>query len=139
VIQIFHTDGSRLHSLIYTEYLSMLPVDQQETMARSMQNSPDIWVGYNGPKIFALMGLIPPTVLSDRAYIWFWTTQYFAESKLGCLRMSRSCVADALLRYPVLVGHCATGATRSLRWMQWLGAKLGEPQGPITPFRIEAH
>jgi len=138
MIQIYHTSGPRLHSLIYHEYLSMLPQDQQETMARAMGNSPDIWVGYNGPKVFALMGLIPPTLVSDRAYIWFWQTPHFAESKLACLRASRRCVADALLRYPILVGHCATAATHSHRWMRWLGATLGEPDGPILPFRIEA-
>ena len=138
MIQIYHTDGSRLHGLIYPEYLAMLPMDQQETMARSMRNSPDIWVGYNGSKVFALMGLIPPTLLGDKAYIWFWQTPYFEESKLGCLRLSRRCIADALLRYPVLVGHCATGAKASHRWMRWLGATFGEPDGPILPFRIEA-
>jgi hypothetical protein len=138
MIQIFHTDGPRLHGLIYAEYLSMLPMDHQETMARSMHNSPDIWVGYNGDKVFAIMGVIPPTLLSDKAYVWFWTTKHFDSSRFLCLRYSRRIVADALLRYPVLVGHCAAGATHSIRWMQWLGATLLPSQGPIIPFRIEA-
>lgn len=139
MIQIYHTYGSKLHGLIYPEYLSMLPVDQQETMARSMHNSPDIWVGYNDDKVFAIMGVIPPTLLSDRAYVWFWTTQYFDGSRLACLRISRRCIADALLRYPILWGHCLPSAEKSIRWMKFLGARFVEPQGTaVHAFCIEA-
>ena len=135
MIQIFHTSGPRLHGLIYPECLAMLPVDQQETMARSLHNSPDAWVAYADSRVVGFAGVIPPTLLSSTAYFWLYATQYFSPNRLACTRVSRRLVADALGRYPVLVGHCTA---KSSRWLRWLGADLAEPQGPLIPFRIEA-
>lgn len=134
-MMIFHTSGPRLHGLIYAECLSMLPVVDQETMARSLSNSPDAWVAYHDDKVLGFSGVIPPTLLSETAYFWLFATKHFSDHKLVCTRISRRLVADALDRYPVLVGHCTE---RSSKWLCWLGASLGEPLGPLIPFRIEA-
>lgn len=135
MIQIFHTSGPRLHSLIYSECLAMLPVSDQETMARSLGNSPDAWVGYHDDKVIGFVGVIPPTLLSDCAYLWLYTATGFSEHQFLCLRCSRRLVQDALARYPILVGHCTK---QSKRWLKHLGAVLSVPQGPLIPFRIEA-
>lgn len=135
MIQIYHTDGPRLHELIYSEYLSMLPVSDQETMARSLGNSTDAWVAYDRDAVVAFAGVIPPTILSETAYFWLYTTSHFASHRLTCTRISRRLVEDVLNRYPVLVGHCTE---RSSRWLRWLGATLGLAQGSLIPFRIEA-
>lgn len=134
-MMIYHTSGPRLHGLIYPECLAMLPVDQQETMARSLDNSPDAWVAYADQTVVGFAGVIPPTLLSDTAYFWLYTTPHFARHRFACARISRRLVADALARYPVLVGHCTE---QSGRWLRWLGASFGEWQGPLLPFRIEA-
>jgi len=135
MIQIYHTDGPRLHGLIYPQCLAMLPMDQQETMARSLNNSPDAWVAYADETVVGFAGVIPPTLLSSTAYFWLYTTRHFSTHRLACTRVSRRLVADVLNHYPVLVGHCTQ---QSARWLRWLGATLGEPQGPVIPFRIEA-
>ena len=135
MIQIYHTNGPRLHSLIYPECLATLPVDQQETMQRSLNNSTDTWVAYADQKVVGFAGVIPPTLLSDTAYFWLYATTDFARHSFACARISRRLVADALARYPILVGHCTE---KSVRWLRHLGATLMEPQGPVIPFRIEA-
>jgi hypothetical protein len=134
-MMIYHTNGPYLYGLIYQEYLEILPIDQHETMERSLRNSSDAWVGYHGDKVLGFAGVIPPTLLSDSAYFWLYTTPHFAARRLSAARVSRRLVADCLSRYPILVGHCTA---QSSRWLQWLGATLGEPQGPVIPFRIEA-
>lgn len=134
-MNIYHTNGQRLHDLIYHEHLSMLPLSDQETMARSLNNSSDAWVAYVGETVVGFSGVIPPTLLSDVAYFWLYTTRHFPANRVACTRISRRLVSDALGRYPVLVGHCTK---RSERWLRWLGAELGEAQGQLIPFRIEA-
>ncbi len=134
-MMIYHTNGPYLYGLIYQEYLEILPIDQHETMERSLRNSPDAWVAYHGDQVLAFAGVIPPTLLSDTAYFWLYTTRHFSDHVVKCTRVSRALVSDVLVRYPILVGHCTA---KSSRWLQWLGATLGEPQGPVIPFRIEA-
>lgn len=134
-MMIYHTDGPRLLDLIYPDYLSMLSADNQDTMARSLRNSPDAWVAYDDDRVLAFAGVIPPTLLSDTAYFWLYTTIHFKSRRITCTRISRRLVTAALACYPILVGHCTE---QSRRWLLWLGASLREPIGPLIPFEIRA-
>lgn len=134
-MMIYHTSGPRLLDLISIPHLAMLSANERDTMSRSLNNSPDAWVAYADQVLVGFSGVIPPTLLSSTAYFWLYTTRHFPAHRVAATRISRRLVADALGRYPVLVGHCTD---RSSRWLRWLGATLGEPQGPLIPFRIEA-
>lgn len=131
----YHTNGPKLLDLIYPDYLSMLSADNKDIMARSLRNSPDAWVAYVDERMVGFSGVIPPTILSDTAYFWLYTTSDFARHRIAATRISRRLVADALARYPILVGHCTA---RSSRWLLWLGATLREPIGQLIPFEIRA-
>lgn len=133
---IYHTTGPKLLELIYPTHLAMLSDSAQDAMTRSLRNSPAAWIAYHADIPLAFAGVIPPTLLSDTAYLWMYTTPSFAEHRLVCLRHSHRLIADALRCYPILVGHCSA---RSHHWLHWLGATFGEPQGHHIPFRIEAH
>lgn len=134
-MMIYHTNGPKLLDLIYRDCLAMLPTHNQEIMTRSLRNSPDAWVAYHDEMVLGFCGLIPPTLLSDTAYLWMFTTPGFAEHRTACLRQSRKLLQDALQRYPIIVGHCSMV---SQRWLQWLGATLLPPQGDFIPFEIKA-
>jgi hypothetical protein len=43
-----------------------------------------------------------------------------------------------LRRYKVIVGNCIVGEDKSIRWLKWLGAKFGKPEGNKVPFVIRA-
>jgi hypothetical protein len=43
-----------------------------------------------------------------------------------------------LQRYPTIVGNCIVGEYKSIRWLKWLGAKFGRPEGNKVPFVIRA-
>jgi hypothetical protein len=130
--------GAEAYDLIFPDHLAMLSSVDQETMQRTMSNSSRVWIGFNDDAILCAFGLIPPTMLSNRAYLWLYTTHHMTEHVFVFIRHSQRMVQEMLQEFPVIVGHGTTDAPRSLRWLHWLGAKFGEPQGRFLPFTIEA-
>jgi hypothetical protein len=47
-------------------------------------------------------------------------------------------VQEMLKLFPTITGHVKVGVESSIRWLRWLGAKFGEPEGPYMPFKIRA-
>ena len=54
------------------------------------------------------------------------------------VRQSQRIVAEILEDFPNIVGHCSLASPKSMRWLRWLGAEFGDPQGPVIPFIIKA-
>lgn len=133
---ILTMSGDEAYSLIFPEHFAMLPVTDQATMQHAMKNSMAVWVGYDGSQILCTWGLIPPTLLSDRAYLWLWTTEHLHEHVFMFIRHSQREVAQMLERYASIVGHAQINAAKSIRWLRWLGATFGEPDGLLIPFEI---
>jgi len=136
--RILQTSGSYAHDLIYRDYLSTLPQDDQETMRRSMYNSTRVWIGYDDDQVLGVWGLIPPTLLSDVAYLWLFTTHYLDRHVFTFVRHSQRAVAQMVQEYPRIVGHCVCDNAKAIRWLKWLGAEFDQPHDGIIPFYIEA-
>lgn len=138
--EIIRLDGRQAYDLIYTEHLSILPSLQQETMQRTMMNSTQVWMGLDNEQIVAIWGLIPPTLLSDTAYLWLYTTKHFIKHTFVFIRHSQRAMADMLAEFPIIVGHGSPDNHRSLRWLRWLGAEFGELEfeGQAIRFTIRA-
>lgn len=136
---IIRINPAEVYDLIFTDYLAMLPSIQQETMHRSLTNSSRVWVGMKDGKILALWGLIPPTLLSDVAYLWMFHTEHLQEHVFVFVRHSQRAMEQILAEYPTVVGHCARDNTRAQQWLRWLGAEFGDPINNIAlPFTIKA-
>jgi hypothetical protein len=95
------------------------------------------WVGTVDGKPACAWGLVPPTILSERAYLWLITTDLVDQHKFMFVRNSQRFIEDALKTYPTIVGHCVASETRSIRWLKWLGAVFREPEGNRIPFMIK--
>jgi hypothetical protein len=95
------------------------------------------YTGLVAGKIICLWGLIPPTLLSDQAYLWLYTTPAAEEHQFVLVRRGQIEMKKMLEEYPKIVGHCEVGAERSIRWLKWLGAKFGLAEGALVPFIIE--
>lgn len=98
--------------------------------------SSECWTGYVDSKLICCWGLIPPTLLSNQAYLWMHCTPDIRDHKFLLVRHSQIVVAKMLERYPRIVGDCLLDASDSIRWLKWLGATFGEPQGAYIPFVI---
>jgi|SRR5580704_117825 hypothetical protein len=98
--------------------------------------SDKVWAGMVDGEIACLWGLAPPTFLSENAYLWLLTTDLVEEHKFLFIRYSQRYVEEMLKVYPRIVGHVETTNTQAIRWIRWLGAKIGEPENGFRPFTI---
>jgi hypothetical protein len=97
-----------------------------------------IWVGLIDEQLACIWGLIPPTLMSNQAYLWLYTTDVIKEHQFILIRHSQLVMEEILKRYKSVCGHVVlgNGDSKSVRWLRWLGAKFGEPEGRGVPFRI---
>ena len=135
---ITRLDGQDAYDLLYAEYLAKLSPIEQETMQRTIMNSSKLWAGKVDDKLLAIWGLVAPTLMSDRAYLWLFTTEHLPSHKMTFLRHSRAMVRSMLEDYSTIVGHCLTSASRSQQWLRWLGAEFDEPNDKAVSFTIKA-
>lgn len=138
-IGIVRLEGKEAYDLIYPDHLAMLPANEQESMHKMMANSSRVWIGANDEKILATWGLVPPTLLSDSAYLWLYVTKHMDEHVFLFIRHSKRAVESMLKEFPTIYGHTLCSNKRALQWLRWLGAEFGEPiDGTIYPFQIKA-
>jgi hypothetical protein len=123
-------------SIALTAMHKSLSKKDRITMADSLRISNTIWIGKVDGELACVWGVVLPTIMSDRAYLWLWTTEKIKEHPFVFVRRAQIVVAELLKEYSVVVGHTVVGARNSIRWLKWLGAKFGEPDGDLIPFQI---
>lgn len=101
--------------------------------------SEERWIGTVDGKIACMWGLIPPTILSDFAYIWLYHNRLVEDHKFRFIRHSQLQVKRMLEIYPNIIGDCVISNSTGRKWLEWLGAKFGPPDGPLVPFTIRAN
>lgn len=97
-----------------------------------------VWAGSIGDKLLCMWGLIPPTLLSDQAYLWLHTTKAAEAHTFILVRRGQIELRKMLADFPNIIGHCDVEAARSIRWLKWLGAQFGEPGDRFIPFVIRS-
>ena len=112
--------------------------DAEAVLRECMLSSVDVRYGMLDGKVACMWGLIPPTILSDVAYLWLLTTDIVAEHKFLFIRHSQVYIEDALKQYPTIIGDVFIENTAAKRWLKWLGAEFKEPIGQRVPFVIKA-
>ena len=115
---------------------SDLPPDHVHIFIQCFRSTTQYWIGRCGDEVICIYGIVPPTLASDNAYLWLYTTPALEGNEFLFVRHSQRCAEEILKLYPRIVGHATVGADRSIRWLRWLGAKFGEPQGGLIPFTI---
>jgi hypothetical protein len=101
--------------------------------------STSMWAGYIDDVLACVWGLMPPTLLSQQAYLWLYTTDVIKGHEFILVRHSQLVMEDMLKQYPSIVGHAVVNNHKAIRWLRWLGAEFGPQQGNGLPFRITAH
>jgi hypothetical protein len=108
----------------------------ERTLRRWLKASNETWFGMHDGEVACIWGLAPPSTISDRAYLWLLTTDLVEQHKFLFVRHSQVAIEDALKRYSKIVGHVEVGNTSARRWLKWLGADIGPPEGKFSPFVI---
>jgi hypothetical protein len=86
----------------------------------TLRGSEEIWAGLADGELVIIWGLIPASLLSDRACLWSHTTEAVGKCRKTFIKLSRLAVRQALASYPVLFGIC-DGSTS---WLRYLGAEI---------------
>lgn len=94
-----------------------------------------VYVGTIDGNFVCCWGLIPPTFLSQQAYLWMWAPEPI-KHQFVFIRQSQIQVQKMLDRYDRIVGHCMSAAKSSQRWLKWLGAEFEPADGDVVPFTI---
>lgn len=96
------------------------------------------WVGRYEGEVACIWGLIPPSVLADRALLWLQVTDLIEKNKFLFIRHSRLHMQRMLAIYPTIIGYADPEFSENIKWLKWLGAEFGEPISGGIPFTIRA-
>ncbi len=135
MISVRDSDGINIREVLRQSPVADVP-GAEKTLDECMRRSVAIKCGMVDGEVACMWGLIPPTLLSDQAYLWLLTTHVVDEHKFLFVRYSQRYVEKMLRVYPKIVGDVMIGNDRAVRWLKWLGAEFGEPQGQRIPFVI---
>lgn len=124
-----------LYSITPSDLRTLLHDPDRDLISYARSSSP-LLAGLYGDGLVCIIGLVPESFLSARAYIWLHVGEYAGNVKLVPLSMRhvKEFVIDSLDRYPTIFGHCNTPT--SIRWWTKLGAKLTHLDGNIHLFEI---
>lgn len=98
--------------------------------------SQKVWCATEGESFICMWGIIPPTLLSDQAYLWLHTGDGFDGNEFIFVRHSQRAAEEVLKIYDQIVGHVQVGQDKSIKWLRWLGAEFYEPERGFIPFVI---
>lgn len=137
-VSIQPIDRQRTRELILFAKGGILTDIESKTLDACLGFATHLWIGEINDKIACAWGLVPPSLLSDEAYLWLYSTSAVDEHKFIFVRYSQRLIEEMLKIYPTIVGVTDAKASDSIRWLKWLGAKFGEPIGKYLPFTIIA-
>jgi len=133
-------DVTSVDFLAITKLSRMTSIDW-DRIGHCYERSEVRWIGTVDSEIACMWGLIPPTLMSDRAYLWLFHTNIIEAYKFRFIRHSQVQMQRMLKIYPYIVGDCVITNSTGRRWLTWLGAKFGSPYGDdvcLVPFEIKA-
>lgn len=110
-------------------------MDTLKLSALAMQ-SVEVQSGYIDGQLACVWGLMPPSLLSQRAYLWLYVTDVVKEHTFIFIRQSQIAIKRMLEDYPELYGEIEIDNYKAITWLRWLGASLGEPFDGRIPFTI---
>lgn len=114
-----------------------LSQEQRAQFTNFVRASTIVWQASRDDRCLCIWGLMPPTLSSNTAYMWFYIVEYIEQLEFLIVRHSRRAIEKALEEYPIIVGHCQRDNERAIRWMKWLGATFADYDFDLLPFRIE--
>lgn len=138
-VEIRHCESAvYARDLISTMNGGVMDGDKLRSLEAMTGIGSDLWIGLINEVPVCAWGLVPPSLISDRAYLWLYVTEGVDEHKFIFVRWSQRIMADLRKRYPMIYGVCEVDNKRAIRWMKWLGAEFGYPGEAVIPFVIEA-
>ncbi|MGF6764066.1 hypothetical protein P3T24_004397 [Paraburkholderia sp. GAS33] len=134
-----HVRAAEVREIMDAE--GMTPV---ELLVRDMDRSVSAWSWIIDGDVACMFGVVADVLLSDVAYPWFLSTPLVDENAVAFARACRRHLPELLGVHAKLAGMVDARYELSVRWLQWLGAKVGSPEpwgiagAQFRPFTLEA-
>lgn len=113
--------------------LSMI---EHHDMQVCMEQSEELWAGHIDGALACVWGIIPPTLMSSRAYLWLFVTPDMKGHEFLLVRHSQRQIERLLEEYSMLEGLTDKSADKSIRWLEWLGAEFYPHNDKFLRFEI---
>lgn len=84
-----------------------------------------LWIGYLNGRPVCAWGLVPPTLLADKAYLWLYAGKGIEAAKFQFVRQSQLVMEEMRKLYPEIYGVTRADNPSAIRWLKWLGATYG--------------
>lgn len=110
--------------------------EEYEIIGNCFIRSEERWIGAVDGVVACLWGLIPPSLMSDQAYLWLYHNELVEEHKFAFIRHSQVQMQRMLQLYPIIIGDCLVSNATGRKWLMWLGAEFAYPNGGLAPFQI---
>lgn len=124
------------------EIMSLLRIDEEigkedyHKLLEMIDTTANLYVGFISRKIVCIWGLVPPTLLSNSAYLWLYTTERIKDHEFIFVRKSQIAVEEMLTMYDTVYGYTASNNHRAIKWLRWLGAEFEHSEGKMLNFTI---
>lgn len=129
-------DRAALWRMIKSSEHIKLSVKDLEKFDAMCSISSDIYMGLVSGELACVWGLIPPSMMSNTAYLWLYTSSLVEEHKFLFVRHSQRWVEECLKQYDSLIGFCRSDNHQAIRWIEWLGGEFKKPQDGRKDFVI---
>lgn len=107
----------------------------QQKLAEEIEQSLYCFTGFVGNELACIYGLRASSLLSEEAYLWLITTDAVDRYPFTFVRHSQIVIQDLKNMFPKITGVVEADYKRSIKWLRWLGAKIG-PAKDIHGFRL---
>jgi hypothetical protein len=135
VIDIRRTRKEDFSAVLERSHVAVVP-KAYNTLVRVADDSSIVFTGLIDDEPVCIYGLIPPTLLSNRAYLWLLTTELADRQKFLFIRHSQVVIEEILKEYDHIVGDAKIDDARAMKWLKWLGAEFSYPRDGISSFHI---
>lgn len=126
---------SEIKQILDDSTVAGLP-DAEKKLSVYFMGSNNVWIGKVDGKAVCIYGLVSEVFTSTRAYLWMLHTKAVEENKFVFVRHSQHVIEEAFKIYTEIHGHVLATNESGKRWLKWLGAEFGHPQGLALPFVI---
>lgn len=126
--------------LDYEDVIRRSPVSAFPWALKHLRNSAETsacaYVGFIDGEVACVYGLVPPSLMSDKVYLWLLTTDTVDKHKFVFIRHSQMVIERVLWDYDHIFGETIISDEKAIRWLRWLGAVYLPPQNGLRAFYI---
>ena len=135
-VAIYNIPRLEVQRLIAASPHITLSKTELKQLDNCMYISSGIFAGLVEDDLACVWGLVPPTLMSNQAYLWLYTTPLVEQHKFLLVRHSQRWIEQVLKEYDTIVGFCKPENKAAIKWIEWLGGSFKRPFGERAEFVI---